>query len=439
MKPLLALSARCCRWPVGPDPGIGRCEALMFCAAPCAPADPYCAQHMRAAWPRRVVTPSEVWDRNLVTIKLALARRRPAMSRDEALDELHHNADLIGRQPLPSEIAEVIASTPEPAAEPMAPKGGIFPPSEAESPAAPAFEVGAQLAVHDNTETIHDSAASMDAKPGDTLRPVVALHVASRDLAPIPTEPPMLEWMAPQDLLVEGRYQRDLSDASRRLIDRIVSGWDWRKFKPPIVAWTERGFEIIDGQHTAIAAATHPLIDKIPVQIVEAARVEDRAAAFIGHNRDRIAVTPVQMHRANVAAGDPDALTVQQIADRAGATIVYSVWGQRKWKPGETIAVAAIKSLADRRGAMKARETLEVLVKAGVARIGANHLKAVDMLLTEPAFAELDRDDLPATIGELEDTVEREARLDAQTHQIPVWNAMGRIYFRKCRKKRRAA
>lgn len=321
--------------------------------------------------------------------------------------------------------------------EPKAPNHGIIPSFPAETPATTGLEGGAQPAVHDSAATMDAKAPDMDGS--DTLRPVVPLPTVTRNLAPIPTEPPMLEWMLPSDLLIEGRYQRELSDASRKLIDKIVSGWDWRKFKPPIVAFTERGFEIIDGQHTAIAAATHPLIGKIPVQVVEAARIEDRAAAFIGHNRDRIAVTPVQMHRANVAAGDPDALTVQQIADRAGATIVFSVWGQRKWKAGETIAVGAIKALSDKRGAKRAREVLELLVKSGIAPIGTTQLKAVDMLLSDASFAEADLDDLPSTIASLDDTADREARLDAQTHQIPVWNALGRIYFRKCRKNRKAA
>jgi hypothetical protein len=37
-----------------------------------------------------------------------------------------------------------------------------------------------------------------------------------------------------------------------------VANWDWRRFKPPVVARTATGLEVIDGQHTAIAAASHP-------------------------------------------------------------------------------------------------------------------------------------------------------------------------------------
>src|SRR6185437_3072554 len=140
------------------------------------------------------------------------------------------------------------------------------------------------------------------------LRPVAPLfadgaHGGCGELQPIPTDPPMVEWMAPTDLLVDDAYQRGLGPKSVDLIRRIVEHWDWRRFKPPIVAWTEAGFEVIDGQHTAIAAASRPDIAKIPVMVVVATAMTDRAQAFVGHNRDRLNVSPMQLHHAMVAAG----------------------------------------------------------------------------------------------------------------------------------------
>lgn len=79
---------------------------------------------------------------------------------------------------------------------------------------------------------------------------------------------------------------------------------------------------MIDGQHTAIAAASHPDIALIPVMVVEAVDQAERAGAFIGHNRDRLNITPMQMHYAAVAAGDEDALTVEQVCARAGVKIL---------------------------------------------------------------------------------------------------------------------
>ena len=60
--------------------------------------------------------------------------------------------------------------------------------------------------------------------------------------------------------------------------------------------------KVIDGQHTAIACASHPSIELIPVMIVEAADTAVQAAAFVGQNTERLGVTALQIHRAAVVA-----------------------------------------------------------------------------------------------------------------------------------------
>ncbi len=453
MKSLFALTDRCCRWPVGPSYPPGQMAKQLWCGAHRGQGDWFCPEHMRLAFPRAHLTAAQVRARNLLTIKIALTRRRADVTRDEKLDELHHNADLLGRTPMQSEIDAVLAA-PESeevaalrtrlseGAEAVAPNLAEIGPSGGDKPADAGFEGGAKLG-SDLSPAIHVKAENMDGTihdkgviQTDTLRPVKAIDLAE-SLAPIPTEPPLTEWMAPGDLLIEAAYQRDLSPKSMDLIKRIAERWDWRRFKPPIVAWSERGFEIIDGQHTAIGAATRG-IDKIPVLVVEASDLTDRASAFVGHNQDRLAITPIQMHQAKLAAGDEDALTAQQVIDKAGATLVISAYGARGWKPGETVAITTIDQLARKRGAMRARQVVELLVKAHAAPVSAAAIKAVDMLMFKPEFAEIDLEHLPAAIIQAGD-VEKEAKLDAKTHCIPAWEAMGRIWFRKCRKARRAA
>lgn len=440
MKPLLALTDRCCRWPVGEHPPLGQMQHQLWCGAPRASGDLFCPEHMRIGCPGWKVTPAQVRARNLVTIKLALMRRESRTmpvehaveSREVAAERERIEQTSLAEKlrPTPANEDEERALYPYEAAMKRAageaPKGGIIPPLEAQKPASAGPEQG--------TETSGKSGGL----PTDTLRPVQPLDHPVAEMAPWATSEPIIEWMAPADLLIEGAYQRDLSPKSLDLIRRIVAGWDWRRFKPPIVAWTERGFEIIDGQHTAIAAATRPDIEKIPVLVVEALAMNERANAFVGHNQDRLSITPIQMHRAKIAAGDADALTVQQVLDRAGAVLVVGAYGQRGWKPGETVAVSTIDSLAKRRGARGARMVLEVLVKAEAAPISAAAIKAVDMLMNRPEYAEADTDHLPAAIQQSGD-VESQAKLDAKTHGIPAWEAMGRIWFRKCRKKRSAA
>lgn len=404
MKPLLDLTERCCRWPVGPNPPIGQTERQLWCGAPRAPGDLFCPEHMKRGCPGRKVRPTDVRARNLVTLKLVLMRRRTAA--------------------MPSES--------------IAPKLGVISPNPGSKPTTTGLKGGAQLAqtCMADPANMDGCGHNMDGGP-DALRSVQPLTIDNIALAEIPTDVPLVEWMAPADLLVDGRYQRDLSPRSLDLIKRIAERWDWRRFKPPIVAWTERGFEIIDGQHTAIGAATRG-VEKIPVLVVEATDMSDRASAFVGHNQDRLPVTAIQMHQAKLAAGDEDALTAQQVIDKAGATLVLGAYGARGWKPGETVAITTIDGLSRRRGAMKARQVVEVLVKAEAAPVSAAAIKAVDMLMNMPAYDEIDLEHLPATI-KLAGDIDAEAKLDARTHGIPAWEAMGRIWFRRCRKIRRAA
>ena len=134
------------------------------------------------------------------------------------------------------------------------------------------------------------------AESAPVLRLVRALNLAGVEPHKAPGADPVFEWIDPKTLLVDEVYQRSLSDRSIVLIRKIVSQWDWRRFKPPICARTDAGLEVIDGQHTALAAATHPEVFDIPVMIVDAADQGARARAFVGHNRDRLGITPAQIH-----------------------------------------------------------------------------------------------------------------------------------------------
>lgn len=267
------------------------------------------------------------------------------------------------------------------------------------------------------------------------VRPI-SLAGLTPSMADVP--PPEFEWVSPSDLLVDESYQRNLSERSIKLIRQIIGSWDWRRFKPPICARTVRGLEVIDGQHTAVAAASHPDVTSIPVVVVRAAAREDRAQAFMGHNRDRLGITKMQLHFAAVAAGDEEAQTIDQVCARAGARILRTQPGNGVWKPGETVAVAAIGALISKRHAAKARQVIEVLVKAGCSPILASQIKAVDMLLHEKEYAgEVLPEDLVTAIIKTEATADQEAAVFAAAHKVPIWRALGVVWFRKARKRGR--
>ena len=332
---------------------------------------------------------------------------------------------------------------PLPNAPALAPSRGVMTASVPRKPADAGFEGGAELgsdlspAIHAKSDNMDGSIHDKGVVQTDTLRPITAINCAGLTPSTPSSSGPIFEWVNPADLLVNEAYQRDLAERSIKLIRRIVQGWDWTKFKPPVCSLGDEGMEVIDGQHTAIAAATHPRIDKIPVMIVETNTVNDRAAAFIGQNMDRLGVTKMQLHKAAVAAGDEDALTIEQVCVRAGVTLHAS--RPHRWKVGDSMAVAAIGALISRRHAAGARRVLDVLVQAEAAPVTANAIRAAEMILFAPDYADADQDNLAEAIRSLGSAAEREAATHALAHRIPVWRALGIVWFRKCRKKRRAA
>lgn len=279
--------------------------------------------------------------------------------------------------------------------------------------------------------------------PSD-LRPIEPINITDLDTAAPDTGEPICERVDPRTLFVDPAYQRAVGERGMRQIRRVVEAWCWTKYKPPICAYAEHDgktvLKVLDGQHTAIAAASHPDIDMIPVMIVEAAETAAQAAAFVGQNTQRVAVTPLQVFFAEVTAGDDDALDVLKTCERAGVTIMRSPPSRSDFRPAETISISAIKSLVDKRGVMKARMILEVLAKASLTPITADHIKAAEYLMTDPEFHDqFEPEDLTREIETAGKAAEHEAKLFSVAHKVPMWRALAVQWFRKTRKKRRAA
>lgn len=209
---------------------------------------------------------------------------------------------------------------------------------------------------------------------------------------------PRIMAIDPAELSIDASYQRDLSKKSLRLIQTLVKDWDWRRYKIPVVARVDDAWHVIDGQHTAIAALTHGGIGQIDVMVVEADEETERARAFIGHNRDRVPITNTQLFFAAATSGDEDAMTALQVCERAGATILRNPSPGRPFRPGEIIAVAALLQLIRRRSAVKARVVIETLVKAQVAPVSAEYIHAVDAILHDENFGDVDPEGIIAAI-----------------------------------------
>lgn len=273
------------------------------------------------------------------------------------------------------------------------------------------------------------------------LQQITAIDIDGLTPSNPTTGEPICEWVDPRSLFVDHEYQRRVGEKGQRQVRRIVQGFCWTKFKPPVCAYSEHHGQtiltVLDGQHTAIAAASNPNVNMIPIMIVDAPDTQSQASAFVGQNTERLGVTPLQLHQASVVAGDPEAQTVELVCARAGIKIVKYVAGGASYRPRETIAVSTLRGLIDRHSAQGARLILEILANADLAPITTQHIKAAKLLMTHQDYAgRFDPADLSSAIGELFLTAEDEAKTFAHANRIAVWRALAVVWFRKTKKKR---
>lgn len=263
-----------------------------------------------------------------------------------------------------------------------------------------------------------------------THRPIEPIAIPGVTPGGTPRAYPIFEDVDPRTLLVDEGYQRDSSARSMKLVRKIVAGWDWAKFKAPCAVMTDAGLELIDGQHTAIAAATHPEIKTIPVMIVDVAKREERAAAFIGHNKDRVAVTTAQLHVAAIAAGDPEAVAIETVCGAAGVRTLRGV--SKDPKPAETMAVSAVGAVIRGRGKDDAVRVLKIAVEAKVAPLTQIEIKAIDLLLFGAEYqGQISDATLVSTISTMGRKAYSEANVFRAAHPTtPLWKALAITWFR---------
>ena len=153
------------------------------------------------------------------------------------------------------------------------------------------------------------------------------------------------------DLLFKAEFQRNVD---LKVAARMASTFVRRHCPPLTIALTERGPEIIDGQHRAAAAIIHGGIPTLPCLVFDGTQLEERARASVALAQDRKAHSRAQLWKAKVIARDPKALMTQQVCEAGGVKLLSVPPPQSAYKPGESIAVAAIEATIEQLGPEKA-------------------------------------------------------------------------------------
>ncbi len=165
------------------------------------------------------------------------------------------------------------------------------------------------------------------------------------------------------------------------MVNRIARSFSWSRFATVLVAPVEDDkFVIIDGERRTTAAALLGF-EKIPCQIVAAAR-EEQAIAFKVINKDTTAVSRMALHATGVVAGDPWAVRLDEVCARAEVELLrYPVPIDRQ-SAGQTMAVGAISQCLKRYGEETLITALQCVTQTANNKPGALSARTIKALCT---------------------------------------------------------
>lgn len=179
-------------------------------------------------------------------------------------------------------------------------------------------------------------------------------------------------------LRVDERYQRALTRQSVTHIRAIAAAFCWRHFGALNVSPVDDFYAVTDGQHRAHAAALLGIAE-VPC-LVYAADLMAQASAFVAINGKVSKVLKIHVHRAAVAANDPEALLIERVCERAGVRVRGSAVPVAHMKPGDTLAIVTLQQRLKRHGADLLQLALECITRTANNFPGAVHSRAIDAL-----------------------------------------------------------
>lgn len=154
------------------------------------------------------------------------------------------------------------------------------------------------------------------------------------------------------------KYQRKQSNDK---INQIVASWDERIANEPKVSLRDGLYHVFDGQHTILARETlndhHPI--KILCKVYYGLTEQDEADLFAKQTGHSSKPSPGERHRAEIYAGNVDAITFSNATKRAGLSLddkgtrhkmhISCIGTAKKAyaKMGEALYVEAMSIIAD--------------------------------------------------------------------------------------------
>lgn len=211
-----------------------------------------------------------------------------------------------------------------------------------------------------------------------------------------PGQPPVIMNVEIWRLFVNDEYQRDISRKGQKHILQMATNWDWEKYTPISIVVADQAvlddvkdtvYEVVDGQHQVIAAATNGNVHLLPAILKQSKSLKEKADAFVGINK-RVAIPKFHQYNTALAAGDENAISVNCALSFSKCTLLEYPKTRDTYKPGETLALAAMQSIVRSDGEQALTRILRIGRAAEVAPISAGLIKALSFLIKSPDDAE---------------------------------------------------
>ncbi|WP_370179928.1 DUF6551 family protein [Alteriqipengyuania sp.] len=176
---------------------------------------------------------------------------------------------------------------------------------------------------------------------------------------------PVLQFMPPAELAIDGSYQRSIeARESQALIRRIAQHWNWDLCQPLVVSRRAGenggGLFVIDGQHRLAAARLRGDIAQLPCVVIDYASAGDEAASFVHLNQQRRPLGALDLFKAALASEDEEARAIMAALGEAGLSLAAH-GNHIAWKPGQLAIIGGIQRSWRREGARVTSEALQVL------------------------------------------------------------------------------
>lgn len=183
------------------------------------------------------------------------------------------------------------------------------------------------------------------------------------------------------------KFQRSHDDKkSKALIEHMAANLDHIKLGAPICVMTDDGsIETVDGAHRIEAVRLRDDIKMILILLFESRSDADRAASFVGVNKDRKSIHPLELFKARVLSGEPLAISISQLCRECGVSIPHSPVSARDAKPNQCQSIGTLEELQSLFGAPILKQSLSCLRRAFPAKPGqlrAPAIKAISYILS---------------------------------------------------------